>query len=125
MGKERLLGLALLLELVQDVKSLSDLGIESLLGVEEVQKLVVVHLEQHARDLARELGVLVELALPAVGDAALPEVARLAGEGGDEDAVVHLQLVWVVGELVDEGAELGRAVGGVAGPDAGWGGASD
>ena len=50
MGKERLLGLALLLELVQDVKSLSDLGIESLLGVEEVQKLVVVHLEQ--RDAA-------------------------------------------------------------------------
>ena len=55
MGKERLLGLALLLELVQDIKSLSDLGIESLLGVEEVQKLVVVHLEQHACDLTGEL----------------------------------------------------------------------
>ena len=69
MGKERLLGLALLLELVQDVKSLSDLGIESLLGVEEVQKLVVVHLEQHAykdRRCQSENGILETRNLPVI-----------------------------------------------------------
>ena len=54
-----LLGLSLLLlELVEDVESLVDLGVEGLLGADERQELGVVHLEQHASDLAGEVGVL-------------------------------------------------------------------
>lgn len=40
---------------MQDSESLVDLGVEGLLGLEEVQQLGVVHLEQHTSDLASEL----------------------------------------------------------------------
>ena len=45
----------LLRELVQDGESLVDLGVHRIRRLQEVQKLRVVHLEQHAGDLAREL----------------------------------------------------------------------
>lgn len=46
-----------LLELVQDIQSLLDLVIESLWGIEKVEQFGIVHLEQHAGDLASKLGL--------------------------------------------------------------------
>jgi hypothetical protein len=45
----------LLLELVKNRKSLVHLGTQSLRSVEKMEQLRVVHLEQHARDLASQL----------------------------------------------------------------------
>lgn len=48
-------GGVLLLELVQDGERLVDLAVQGLLVLEEMEKLSVVHLEQHTSDLASEL----------------------------------------------------------------------
>ena len=48
------LSLGFLLELVEYVKGLRNLRLEGLVVVDEVEQLAVLHLEQHARDLARE-----------------------------------------------------------------------
>lgn len=53
-----LLGVGLLLELVENVERLIDLGVEGLFGADERQELVVVHLEQHASNLTSEVRVL-------------------------------------------------------------------
>lgn len=42
-------------EVVENVDGLADLCIESLLVAEKVDKFRVIHLEQHAGDLAREV----------------------------------------------------------------------
>ena len=43
------------MEVLQDDKSLGDLGVQGVGGVEELEKLVVLHLEQHTGDLTSEL----------------------------------------------------------------------
>jgi hypothetical protein len=50
-------GIRLGLVLLEDGESLSNLRVQGLLVVEKVKKLIVIHLEQHARDLAGELGL--------------------------------------------------------------------
>lgn len=47
----------LLLEVLQDSESLVDFAIQSFGGVEELEELGVVHLEQHTSDLASEVGM--------------------------------------------------------------------
>ncbi len=44
-------------ELVEYDKRLVHLGVHRVGGVKKVEQLVVVHLQQHAGDLAREVGV--------------------------------------------------------------------
>ena len=46
------------MEVLQDDESLGDLGVQGVGSVEELEKLVVLHLEQHAGDLASKVGVL-------------------------------------------------------------------
>lgn len=53
-----LLGVGLLLELVENVERLVNLGVEGLFRADERQKLVVVHLEQHTGNLTSEVRVL-------------------------------------------------------------------
>ena len=43
------------MEVLQDDESLGDLGVQGVGGVEELEKLVVLHLEQHTGDLTSEL----------------------------------------------------------------------
>ena len=43
------------MEVLQDDESLGDLGVQGVGSVEELEKLVVLHLEQHTGDLTSEL----------------------------------------------------------------------
>lgn len=52
-----LLGLILLGELSQDGDGLSDLEVQGIRSLKEVEQLGVVHLEKHTGDLASELGL--------------------------------------------------------------------